>query len=182
MNIAVLSCKGKTGKTTIAKFLQGFYKSAISSTEMKIASGGLGKLTNYLRENGREFSYDEPLIINDVLKGTESALVSSITRSDAVLIVTEPSKSGLEDLMRIVALCEHFGVFTMVCINKFDIAESISEEIEKFIEKEDLILVGKIPYDSALTKTINYESLITYEDNRVFSAIKKMWENIKAYI
>ena len=78
------------------------------------------------------FNEDEKLIIIDGSPGIGCSVISSITGSDAVLVVTEPTKSGLEDLMRVIALCEHFGVFTMVCINKYDINEDMSKENRRF--------------------------------------------------
>lgn len=155
----------------------------ISRAEMEIGSDGSGKLISYLRKNGRQFSAGEKLIISDGSPGIGCSVISSITGSDTILVVTEPTKSGLEDLMRVVALCEHFGVFTMICINKFDINEEMSDKIEEFIKKEGLALVGKIPYDDTVMKSINeLKPIIYYEDSKASSAIKEMWQNIKNYI
>lgn len=164
-------------------FITQLDKGIISRAEMEIGSDGSGKLISYLRKNGRKFSADEKLIISDGSPGIGCSVISSITGSDAVLVVTEPTKSGLEDLMRVVALCEHFGVFTMVCINKFDINEDMSNKIEEFIKKSGLVLVGKIPYDDTVMKSINeLKPIIYYEDSKAASAIKEMWENIKNHI
>lgn len=155
-------------------------KGIISRAEMEIGSDGSGKLISYLRKNGRKFSNNEKLIICDGSPGIGCSVISSITASDAVLIVTEPTKSGLEDLMRVVALCEHFGIFTMVCINKFDINEDITNKIEEFIKEEKLVLVGRIPYDDTVMQSINdLKPIIDYEDSKAASAIKEMWENIR---
>lgn len=164
-------------------FITELDKGVISRAEMEIGSDGSGKLISYLRKNGKKFSADEKLIISDGSPGIGCSVISSITGSDAVLVVTEPTKSGLEDLMRVVALCQHFGVFTMVCINKFDINEEMSSKIEEFIKKEGLVLAGKIPYDDTVMKSINeLKPIICYEDSKAASAIKKMWKNIKNYI
>lgn len=155
----------------------------LSRAEMEIGSDGSGKLISYLRKNGKQFSAEEKLIISDGSPGIGCSVISSITGSDAVLVVTEPTKSGLEDLMRVVALCEHFGVFTMVCINKFDINEDMSNKIEEFIKKSGLVLLGKIPYDDTVMKSINeLKPIIYYEDSNAASAIKEMWKNIKNHI
>lgn len=164
-------------------FITELDKGIISRAEMEIGSDGSGKLISYLRKNGKQFSADEKLIISDGSPGIGCSVISSITGSDAVLVVTEPTKSGLEDLMRVVALCQHFGVFTMVCINKFDINEEMSNKIEEFIKKEGLVLAGKIPYDDTVMKSINeLKPIIYYEDSKASSAIKEMWQNIKNYI
>jgi MinD superfamily P-loop ATPase len=170
-------------ETIADTFITELDKGVISRAEMEIGSDGSGKLISYLRKNGKQFSADEKLIISDGSPGIGCSVISSITGSDAVLVVTEPTKSGLEDLMRVVALCEHFGVFTMVCINKFDINEDMSNKIEEFIKKEGLVLAGKIPYDDAVMKSINeLKPIIYYEDSKAAIAIKEMWRNVKNYI
>lgn len=155
----------------------------ISRAEMDIGSDGSGKLITYLRKNGRKFSKDESLTIIDGSPGIGCPVISSITGSDAVLIVTEPTKSGLEDLIRIVSLCKYFGVFTMACINKYDINENMSLKIEEFINKQGLKFVGKIPYDDTVRKSINELKPITnYKESIANKAVEDMWNNVKGLI
>ena len=169
----------KTADTFITKLDKGI----ISRAEMGIGSDGSGKLITYLRKNGKRFKKNEKLTIIDGSPGIGCAIIASITGSDAVLVVTEPTKSGLEDLMRVTTLCEHFGVFTMVCINKYDINEDMSKEIETFIEEKKLALVGKIPYDDMVMKSINELKPITfYKDSIAEKAIENMWDNMKGHL
>ncbi|QGU94569.1 (4Fe-4S)-binding protein [Clostridium bovifaecis] len=176
---AIKLANEKTADTFITELEKGI----ISRAEMGIGSDGSGKLITHLRKGGRRFNKNEKLTIIDGSPGIGCAVISSITGSDAVLVVTEPTKSGLEDLMRVAALCEHFGIFTMVCINKYDINEEIGIEIERFIEDKGLQLVGKIPYDDVVMKSINDLKPITYyEDSAAEKAIEKMWSNIKKLI
>ena len=150
---------------------------------MEIGSDGSGKLITYLRKTVKSLMIEEKLTIIDGSPGIGCPVISSITGSDAVLVVTEPTKSGLGDLIRVVALCEHFGVFTMVCINKYDINEEIAIEIEKFINGKGLKLVGKIPYDDIVMKSINELKPITYyKESIAEKAIEDMWTNIKKLI
>ncbi len=166
----------KTADTFISELDHGI----ISRAEMEIGSDGSGKLISYLRKNGKKFNKDEKLIVIDGSPGIGCPVISSITGSDAALIVTEPTKSGLEDLMRVVALCEHFGIFTMVCINKFDINEDMSKNIENFIIEKNISLVGKVPYDDVVMKSINeLKPIINYPHSIAGKAIKEMWTNIK---
>ncbi|MBU3207219.1 ATP-binding protein [Clostridium algidicarnis] len=169
----------KTADTFITKLDKGI----ISRAEMGIGSDGSGKLITYLRKNGKRFKKNEELTIIDGSPGIGCAVIASITGSDAVLVVTEPTKSGLEDLMRVTTLCEHFGVFTMVCINKYDINEDMSKEIETFIEEKKLALVGKIPYDDMVMKSINELKPITfYKDSIAEKVIENMWDNMKGHL
>lgn len=172
-----------TDEKTADTFITELDKGIISRAEMKIGSDGSGKLISYLRKNGKKFNDNEKLIIIDGSPGIGCPVISSITGSDAVLVVTEPTKSGLEDLMRLVALCEHFGVFTMVCINKYDINKEVTREIENFAHDKGLKLVGKIPYDDVVMKSINELKPITcYKESIAEKAIEDMWSNIKSFI
>lgn len=168
---------------TADTFITELDKGIISRAEMGIGSDGSGKLITELRKNGKRFNKDEKLTIIDGSPGIGCAVIASITGSNAVLVVTEPTKSGLEDLKRVVQLCKHFGVFTMVCVNKFDINEEVTKEIENFIYENQIVLVGKIPYDDMVMKSINELKPITfYKDSIAEKAIQAMWSNMTKYI
>jgi MinD superfamily P-loop ATPase len=83
------------------------------------------------------------LTIIDGSPGIGCPVMSSITGTDVALVVTEPTESGFQDLIRIIDLCNHFEILTMVCINKYDVNYAITNKIEKFIESRNLILAGK---------------------------------------
>ena len=158
-------------------------KGIIARAEMGIGSDASGLLISFLRRNAKRFSEDKKLTIIDGSPGIGCPVIASVTGSDMVLVVTEPTKSGLEDLKRVVTLCEHFGVSTMVCINKYDINEEMSEEIEGFINDKGLKLVGKIPYDDMVMKSINELKPITfYNESIAKKAIEDMWLKIKENI
>jgi len=169
----------KAADTFITELDEGI----ISRAEMKIGSDGSGKLISQLRKNGKRFNNNEKLTIIDGSPGIGCPVISSITGSDAVLVVTEPTKSGLGDLMRVVELCEHFGVFTMVCINKYDINEEVARDIEDFVNDKGIKLAGKIPYDDIVMKSINELKPITcYKESIAEKAIEDMWSNIQMLI
>lgn len=150
---------------------------------MEIGSDGSGKLITNLRKNGKKFNKDEKLTIIDGSPGIGCPVISSITGSNAVLIVTEPTKSGLEDLIRVVSLCKYFKIFTMVCINKYDINKEMSLKIQDFVHAQGLKFVGKIPYDDIVRKSINELKPITYyRESLANKAIEDIWSNVKSHI
>ncbi|MCR2043302.1 ATP-binding protein [Anaerosalibacter massiliensis] len=164
-------------------FMTEIDSSTISRAEMEIGSDASGKLITYLRKNSNKFSRNEKLTIIDGSPGIGCPVIASVTDSDIALIVTEPTISGLEDLKRVVGLCEHFGVIVLVCINKYNINEEMSKKIEDYIEEKSLELVGKIPYDEMVMKSINELKPINYYDESIAKkAIEKMWLNIKELI
>lgn len=164
-------------------FLTQLQQGIISRAEMKIGSDGSGKLISKLRKNGRDINKDEQIIIIDGSPGIGCPVISSMTGSEAVLVVTEPTKSGIKDLKRVLELCSHFNICTMICINKYDINMEVSREIEDIAMEKDLAIVGKIPYDDMVMKSINELKPITsYKDSVVKNEIEKMWINIKNII
>ena len=169
-----------TSEKTADTFITKLDKGIISRAEMEIGSDGSGKLVMQLRKNSEKFNDNDKLTLIDGSPGIGCSVIASITGSDAVLVVTEPTKSGLGDLIRVVTLCEHFGVFTMVCINKCDINEEVTSEIENFVNGKGMKLVGKIPYDDTVMKSINELKPITcYKESIAEKAIEDMWSNIK---
>lgn len=165
----------KAAKAFITKLDKGI----ISRAKMEIGGDGSGKLVTLLRENGKEFSKGEKLTIIDSSPGIGCPVIASITGSDIALVVTEPTKSGLEDLKRVLSLCQHFDIPTMVCINKYDINETMSYKIQDFVEKEQIDLVGKIPYDDTVMKSVNeLKPIIYYKESKAARSILNMWENI----
>lgn len=154
-------------------------KGIISRAQMSIGSDGSGKLITHLRKKGKEYSEDAMTII-DGSPGIGCPVISSITGADAVLVVTEPTQSGLKDLERVVKLCQHFGVLTMVCINKWDINEKMTKSIEAFIQKQEIHMMGRIPYDDTVMKSINeLVPLTEYKESKANEAILHIWKEIK---
>lgn len=155
----------------------------LSRAELKIGSDGSGMLITLLRKNARRYIRDGLLTIIDGSPGIGCPVIASITGSDAVLIVTEPTQSGLSDLERVLKLSRHFGINPMVCINKYDINEGLSSKIEGFLREEGLQLVGKIPFDDTVMQSIHeLKPIIYYEDSSAAKAIKDMWLIIKKLI
>jgi MinD superfamily P-loop ATPase len=72
-----------------------------------------------------------------------------------VLIVAEPSISGISDMKRIVKTANIFHTKIAVCINKSDTNLLNSEKIEDFCTANTLPFVGRIPFDPAAVKAIN---------------------------
>lgn len=166
----------KAAEAYITQLDQGI----ISRAEVEIGSDGSGQLITLLRKKAKDFFKEEKFTIIDGSPGIGCPVIASITGSNAVLIVTEPTQSGLDDLKRIVALCEHFKVFTMVCINKFDINEDMSKNIQSFVEAKQLNLIGKIPYDNMVIRSVNeLKPIINYEESSAGKAVRDMWLKIR---
>lgn len=152
----------------------------IFRADMEIGGDGSGLLVSRLRKKAEKHESKSGITILDGSPGIGCAVIASITNNDLVLIVTEPTKSGREDFIRVHQLTEHFGIDSIVCINKYDINEDMSLEIENYCKEEEIPVVGKIPFDEEIVESINsLKPIIYYEDSKANLAIREMWKTIK---
>jgi len=151
--------------------------------KLGIAEENSGKLVSLVRRQAKLLAEEKNLdyIIVDGSPGVGCPVISSITGADAVLIVTEPTLSGVHDLERVVNLSKgHFGINTYVCVNKYDLNEEITNEIEKFCNENDVTFAGKIPYDTEVTAAmVEGKNVIEYSDGRVAESVRSIWEKLK---
>ncbi|OQX88449.1 (4Fe-4S)-binding protein [candidate division KSB1 bacterium 4484_87] len=151
--------------------------------KLGIAEENSGKLVSLVRRQAKLLAEEKKLdyIIVDGSPGVGCPVISSITGADAVLIVTEPTLSGVHDLERVVNLSKgHFGINTYVCVNKYDLNEEITNEIEKFCNENDVTFAGKIPYDTEVTAAmVEEKNVIEYSDGRVAESVRSIWERLK---
>ena len=82
-----------------------------------------GKLVTVVRKKAMEIAKEKnlDLMLIDGPPGIGCPVTASVTGVNLVLVVTEPTLSGIHDLERILKLSDHFKIPSMVCINKFDI-------------------------------------------------------------
>lgn len=164
-------------------FITQIDEGIISRAKMEIGSDGSGKLITLLRKNGKPYSEKDSLTVIDASPGIGCPVISSITGCDSALIVTEPTQSGLKDLKRVVKLCQHFKIFSMICINKYDINKKMTSAIEEYARKEGLKIIGKIPYDDTVIQSINeLTPIINYDNSEAKTAIINMWQQLNETI
>ena len=151
--------------------------------KLGIAEENSGKLVTTVRGQARKVAEQEGigLIIADGPPGIGCPVIASIGGSDLVLIVTEPTLSGLHDLERVRALARHFEVPAVVCINKYDLNPEVTTEIATRAAALDAPVVGKIRYDPAVTKAqIASASVIEYTTGPVSHDIRALWQKVAA--
>ncbi|NPV93355.1 MAG: 4Fe-4S binding protein [Firmicutes bacterium] len=140
-----------------------------------------GRLVTLVRSRAKNLAVEggKRLLIADGSPGIGCPVIASITGSDLVLVVTEPTRSGLHDMRRINELTRHFAVKTVVCINKSDINPGLASQIEEICIREGLEVVGRIPYDTDVTRAqVAGTSIIEYSEGMATQEIKKMWNRI----
>lgn len=163
----------ETGKTIISQTDVGY----LSRANMYAGADGSGKLVTAVRKQVETFG--ENFII-DGSPGIGCAVMASISGCESCLIVTEPTQSGFEDLKRILELTEHFDMKVFVTINKFDLNETVANQIERYCISTNIEVIGKIPFDETVSTSINEGKPVVTYNSIASSAIKDIWEQLKA--
>jgi len=121
-----------------------------------IAEENSGKLVTLIRQEAKKLAEKNKLdlIVTDGPPGVGCPVIASIGGATALLIVTEPTVSGLHDMERVAQLADHFKVPSMVCVNKFDLNINQTEAIEKLAKEKNITVLGRIPFDPVFTKSM----------------------------
>ncbi|MDO8896770.1 MAG: P-loop NTPase [Bacteroidales bacterium] len=141
-----------------------------------------GKLVNIVRTQAKKISKlnDLKTIIIDGPPGIGCPVISTITGVDSVLIVTEPSISGLLDLKRTVEITTKFNLKTWVLINKYDLNEALTDQILSFCVGAKINIAGKLPFDPQIVEAmVNCKSITEYApESEITKAINAAYKTI----
>lgn len=147
-----------------------------STAELNMGSGNSGKLVTEVKQNLKDHLTDEPLVIIDGSPGIGCPVIASLSGVDMVLIVTEPTISGISDMKRILSTAKHFKTKTAVCINKYNVNETLTQSIETFCNEEHIPFVGRIPYDKEVLSLLNQGKSVMSKDFPVSISIKEVYQ------
>jgi MinD superfamily P-loop ATPase len=153
--------------------------------QLGVAQENSGLLVALVRQQARDLAEEQgrPLILIDGPPGIGCPVISSVTGTDAVLLVTEPTLSGLHDLNRVVELLRHFKVPGMVLINKFDLQAAVSRKIEDYCRKNNLGLLGKLPYDPVVIQAmVAGRTIPEYAPDGLGREIEVLWERALEFL
>jgi len=146
-----------------------------STAQLKMGSGTSGMLVTEVKKQMKSAAADVEFAIIDGSPGIGCPVIASLSGVDMVLIVAEPSISGISDMERIINTAAKFGIKTAVCINKFDTNMQNTEKIENFCTDRGISLMGRIPFDSDAVKAINNGQTIVDIDCASGAAVKAIY-------
>jgi MinD superfamily P-loop ATPase len=141
-----------------------------------------GKLVTLVKQQARLLALDTgtALVLVDGPPGIGCPVISACAGADVALHVVEPTVSGAHDLERILGTADHFGVPSLVVINKADLNLGRSQEIITFCRGRDVEVVGQVPYDNVVTEAMVQGQPVTeYTDGRVAGALRDVWARVR---
>ena len=163
-------------------FVSSTRHGALIHAELKPGEENSGKLVSLVKQKARERAEKEgaKLILVDGPPGIGCPVISSFSGADLVVIVTEPTESGLHDLQRVIELSKHFKVPAKVVVNKWDLNREIYSQIEHFCQDSRIELAGKIPFDKAVVDSlVAGKTLFEFKDCKAAQSVANIWQQIQ---
>ena len=144
-----------------------------------------GKLVALVRNQAKVLARKQKsdLILVDGAPGVGCPVISSITGANHVLVVTEPTMSGLHDMERAIDLARGFKISVSVVVNKADINPEVAEMIEKKAQDKGSYILGRIPYDPGVIRAmVQRQCAVEQTDGAAAASIRRIWERLESSV
>jgi MinD superfamily P-loop ATPase len=155
----------------------------MAHARLGIGEENSGKLVTEVRNRASQLAarYGARLILSDGPPGVGCPVIAAITGLDLVLIVTEPTVSGVHDLQRVLDLSSHFGIPAKVIINKADLNADQCRKIEALANQGGAPCIGKIPFDPQVQEALMQGiPLVEFGDGPAAQGILAIWSILQA--
>ena len=121
-----------------------------------------------------------PWIIVDGPPGIGCPVISSLSGADFVVLVTEPTVSGLHDLKRVYELVNRFQISAGCIINKADINQDVVNHIEIYLRENNIVHLTDLPYDESFTSAMTIgQTIVEYDHDKLADLLTVSWNKIK---
>lgn len=147
-----------------------------------IAEENSGKLVTQVRNKAAELAENlkKELILGDGSPGTGCPVIASISGVDLVVMVTEPTVSGVHDMERVFELTRHFEVPALVIINKADLNKDQAARIKKIAEACGSRVISEIPFDRKVNDALmEGRTVVEFGESEAGTAIRGAWASLQ---
>jgi MinD superfamily P-loop ATPase len=154
----------------------------MSHAKLGIAEENSGRLVTLVRSKKDRFvqEVDGGAALIDGSPGTGCPVIASITGADYALIVTEPTVSGIHDMVRVLAVIDFFHVRSGIVVNKYDLNKEMTEKIRILADEHQCDFLGAIPYDNSITEAqMEKLSVVEYKEGPLTKPIKEIWNKVE---
>ncbi len=150
-----------------------------STATLKMGRGNSGKLVTEVKKSLVNAAPDSELAVIDGSPGVGCPVIASVSGVNLVLIVAEPSLSGVHDMERILKTTAILRSKAAVCVNKYDICVEKTEDIERYCQENSVSFVGRIPFDKQTATAVNDGHSLASVDCPARDALRNILKNIQ---
>ncbi len=175
---AIIGSQNVTGRW----YVSGTDYGPMVHARLGIAEENSGRLVSRVRNRAQELAHElkQSLILGDGPPGTGCPVIASVSGTDLVVIVTEPTVSGVHDMERVMKLSAHFGTPAVVIINKADLNVEQAQRIEEIATEHGSSVIGSIPFDRTVNDALmSGKTVIEYEEGEAAVAMRKVWGRLQ---
>ena len=149
-----------------------------------IAAENSGKLVSTVRGEAKRVAaaHGSKLILVDGPPGIGCPVIAAMTGATGVLLVTEPTVSGVHDMERVLELANHFKIPVAVCVNRWDINPANAEKIEDHGRDHGAVIAGRIRYDSAVTRAQIEGRSVVEIGGAAGADIASVWDRLQPWL
>jgi MinD superfamily P-loop ATPase len=154
----------------------------LAHARLGIAEENSGRLVTRVRRTAAELAQAEgsDYILGDGPPGTGCPVIASLSGADSILIVTEPTVSGVHDMERVLELADHFDIPALIVINKADLHAGQAERIETIAQQRNARVIARIPFDRHVNDALLAgKTVIEYGQGPAFEAMQQIWNHLK---
>ena len=154
----------------------------MAHARLGIAEENSGKLVTRVRKRAAELSREQGFerILTDGPPGTGCPVIASVSGVDLILIVTEPTISGVHDMQRVLQLSAHFGVPALVIINKEDLNADQARKIRRMAEEAGSRVIGAIPFDHNVNAALmEGKTIVEHGKGPAYEAVLALWDTLR---
>ncbi len=135
--------------------------------------------TMVIKETKKQASDQNKITIYDAPPGTSCPVVETISDSDYVILVSEPTPFGLHDLKLMIALTREIKKSFGVIINKAGLG---NQDIYKYLETEKIELLGEVPFDQNYAENYANGDLLKAFPQEISNSFYKITDKLKRRI
>jgi len=163
-------------------FVSGTDVGPMAHARLGIAEENSGKLVTQVRAVAANLArkHKTSYIFDDGPPGTGCPVIASVSGADRVLIVTEPTVSGVHDMERVLRLTRHFGIPALIVINKADLNVDQAARIETIAHQHGSRVIARIPFDPAVNAALMAEkTVIEYGSGPAYETMHQIWSTLE---
>ncbi len=131
--------------------------------------------TPVLRETLKEVD-NKLLTIYDAPPGTSCSMVTTVTEADYVILVTEPTPFGFNDVKLAIDVVKDLGKPFGVIVNKSNLGD---REIYNFCEENNIPILLEIPFDKKIAEVYSEGRIIVENISAYKEKFYNVYEKIK---
>jgi len=105
----------------------------------------------------KAYAIEKGVVIIDAPPGTSCPVIEAVKDADFVLLVTEPTPFGLNDLKLAVSMVRELQIPFAIIVNRYGIGD---EQVEKYCKSENIEIVLKLADDRRIAEAYSIGQMI----------------------